>query len=70
MKSQCKALEHIRAAFWPLCDWNCTFVFIILSEEGTNKVADVPTSVVQDAILDHMGSDLRCQNEVMTTKNC
>ena len=26
--------------------------------EGANKVADVATSVVQDAILDHMGSDL------------
>ena len=26
--------------------------------------------VVQCAIWDHMGSDFRCQNEVMTTKNC
>ena len=38
--------------------------------DGANKVADVSTCVVQDAILDHMGSDFRCQNEVMTTKNC
>ena len=70
MKSQCKALEHIRAACWPLCGWNCTFLYVILSEEGANKVADVPTGVVQDAILDHMGLDFRCQTEVMTTKNC
>ena len=28
------------------------------------------TCVVQDAILDNMGPDFRCQNEVMTTKNC
>ena len=38
--------------------------------DGANKVADVSACVVQDAILDHMGSDFRCQNEVMTTKNC
>ena len=43
--------------------------YIILNEEGANKVADVATSVVQDAIFDHMGSGFRCQNEVMTTKN-
>ena len=41
-----------------------------MSEGGAQKVADVPTSVVRDASLDHMGSDLRCQNEVMTTRNC
>ena len=41
-----------------------------MSEEGTQKVADVPTGVVRDAMLDHMGSDVRCQNEVVTTKNC
>ena len=41
-----------------------------MSEEGTQKVADVPTGVVQDAIVDHMGLDFQCQNEVMTTKNC
>ena len=29
---------------------------INVSEEGANKVADVPTGVVQDAILDHTGS--------------
>ena len=28
------------------------------------------TCVVQYAIDDHMGSDFRCQNEVVTTKNC
>ena len=70
MKPQCKALEHIRTALWPLCSWNCLFLYINLNEGGANKVADVPTGVVQDAILDHMGSDFRCQNEVMTTKNC
>ena len=43
---------------------------IDLSEEGVHRVADVTTSVVQDAMLDHMGLDFRCQNEVMTTKNC
>ena len=69
-KSQCKALEHIETVFGPLCGWNTTFCYMILSEEGANKVADVLTCVVQDAMLDHMGSDLRCQNEVMTTKNC
>ena len=52
------------------CGWNCLFLYINLNGEGAHKVADVPTSVVQDAILDHMGSDFRCQNEVMTTKNC
>ena len=30
----------------------------------------IPTGVVQDAMLDHTGSDFRCQNEVLTTKNC
>ena len=55
---------------WPLCGWNCTLLYIVLNEKGANKVADVPTGVVQDAILDHMGLDFRCQNEVMTTKNC
>ena len=69
IKSQCKALEHIETVFWPLCGWNTTFCYIILSEEGANKVADVPTCVVQDAMLDHMGSEFRCQHEVMTTKN-
>ena len=56
--------------FGPLCGWNPTFGYIIFSEEGANKVADVPTCVVQDAFLDHMGSDFRCRNGVMTTKNC
>ena len=70
MKSQCKALEHIRTALWPLCGWKCLFLYINLSEEGAHKVADVPTGVVKDAILDHMGSDFRCQNEAMTTRNC
>ena len=70
MKSQCKALEHIRTAHWPLM-WLKMLVFCIkMNEEGTQKVADVPTSVVQDAMLDHMGSDFRCQSRVMTTKNC
>ena len=46
------------------------FLCIKLSEEGTQKVADVPTGVVQDVMLDHMGSDFRCQSRVMTTKNC
>ena len=59
-----------KSCFWPLCGWSCTLLSNILSEEGANKVADVPTGVVQDAILDHMGSDFRCQNEVMTTRNC
>ncbi len=44
--------------------------YIILNEEGANAVADVRTGVVQDAILNHMGSDFRCQNEVMTTRHC
>ena len=70
IKSQCKALEHIETVFWQLCGWNTTFGYIILSEEGANKVADVPTCVVQDAILDDMGSEFRCLNEVMTTNNC
>ena len=41
-----------------------------ISEEGDNKVDEVAASVVQDEILDHMGSDCGCQNKVMTTKNC
>ena len=70
MKSQCKALEHLRTALWPLCGWKCLFCYIKRSEEGTHKVADVHTGVVQDAIFDHMGSDFRCQDEAMTTNNC
>ena len=70
IRSQSTAFEHIETVCWPLCGWSTTFCCIILSEEGANKVADVATSVVQDAILDHMGSDFRCQNAVMTTKNC
>ena len=70
MKSQCKALEHIRTARWPLCGWKYLFLFIKMNEEGTQKVVDVPTNVVRDAMLDHMGSDFRCQSRVMTTKNC
>ena len=46
------------------------FLCIKLNEEGAQKIADLPTSVVQDASLDHMGSDFRCQSRVMTTKNC
>ena len=70
IKSPYKAMEHIETVFWLLCGWNSTSCYIILGEEGANKVADVATSVVQDATLDHTGSDFRCQNEVMTTKNC
>ena len=71
MKSQCKALAVIRTALGPLCGWKCLFCYIIkLSEEGAAKVADVAASVAQDAMLDHMGSEFRCQNEVMTTRNC
>ena len=51
--------------------WLEMLVFVVkLNEEGAQKVADLRTSVAQDAMLDHMGSDFRCQNEVMTTKNC
>ena len=46
------------------------FCYIIVSQEGASKVTDVPTCVVQDAILDHMGSDLGCLRELMTTRNC
>ena len=72
IKSQYKAVEHIETVFGPLCGWNTTFGFIILSKERgqQGRRSGVPTSVVQDAILDHMGSDFRCQNEVMTTRNC
>ena len=38
MKSQCKALEHIRTAHWPLCGWKCLFCYIKMSEEGTHRV--------------------------------
>ena len=38
MKSQCKALEHMRTALWPLCGWKCFFLYIKLSEEGAQKV--------------------------------
>ena len=70
MKSQCNALEHIRTACWPLGGRKCLFLCIKLSEEGADKVADIPKGVTQDAILDHTGSDFRCLNEVRTTKNC
>ena len=70
MKSQCKASEHIGMARWPMCGGKCLFCYIKLREEGVHKVADLPTSVVNDAVLDHMGSDFRYQNEVMTTRNC
>ncbi len=70
MKSQCKALEDIRTALGPLCGWKCLFCYTKLSEEGAPKVADVPTSVAQDAILEYMGSEFRCRNEVMTTTSC
>ena len=46
---------HKNGPFAPM--WlEMLFLHRKLSEEGTQKVADVPTSVVQDAILDHMGS--------------
>ena len=70
IKSPYRAVEHIETVCWPLCGWNSTFCYIILGGEGADNVADVATSVVQDAILDHMGSDFRCQSGVMTTKNC
>ena len=38
LKSLCKALEHIRMAFWSLCGWNATFCYIILSEAGAHGV--------------------------------
>ncbi len=70
MESQCKVLEHMRTVLWPPDGWNCLFLCIRLNEARAHKVADVPTGVAQDAILDHMGPDFRCQNEVKTTKNC
>ena len=69
-KPQHKALEHTKTANWPLCDWKCLSCYIKLNEEGAQKVADLRTSVAQDAILDHIGPDFRCQNEAMTTRNC
>ena len=57
-------------SFWAAMWLEPYICYIILSEEGAHKVADVLTCVVQDAILDNMGSDFRCQNEVMTTRNC
>ena len=47
-----------------------TILYIKLSEEGADKVADIHTGVPQDAMLDNMGPYLRCQNEFMTTKIC
>ena len=38
MKSQCKALVHIRTALWPRCGWKCLFCFIKLSEDGAHRV--------------------------------
>ena len=38
LKSLCKALEHIRMAFWPLCGWNNAFLYIILSEQGAHRL--------------------------------
>ena len=37
-KSLCKALEHIRLACWPLYDWNATFCYTLLSEQGAHRV--------------------------------
>ena len=37
-KSLCKAFEHIATAFWPLCDWNATFCYTILSEQWAQRV--------------------------------
>ena len=59
MESLYKALYTIRIVFGPLCGRKCLFCCIKLNEEGAQKVADLPTSVAQDAILDHMGSDFR-----------
>ena len=36
-------------------------------DEEEEEEEEEPTCVVQDAILDDMGSDFRCQNEVMST---
>ena len=36
-KALCKAFEHIATAFWPLCGWNATFCYTILSERGGTK---------------------------------
>ena len=38
LKSPCKALEHLRMAFWSLCRWNDMFRYIILSEAGAHRV--------------------------------
>ena len=70
IKSQYKAVEHTETVCSADMWLKYTCCYIALSEEGAHKVADVATSVVQDAMLDHMGSDFRCQSEVMTTKNC
>ena len=51
IRSQYKAFEHIVTVCWPLCGWNTTFCVIILSEEGANKVADVPTYVVRMPLI-------------------
>ena len=37
LKSRCKALEHIRMAFWPLCCSNTTCCYIILKEQGGSQ---------------------------------
>ena len=53
-----------------MCGWNGLFLYIKLSEKGTQKVADVPTIVILVPIVDQFGTDFLCQNDVMTTKKC
>ena len=36
-KSRCKALEHIRLAFWPPCCSNHTFCYSILKGQGGSR---------------------------------
>ena len=38
LTSLCKALEHLRMAFWSLYRWNATFCYIILSEARAHRV--------------------------------
>ena len=60
---------HKNGSVAPVCLEMLVFVSNLREEEAP-KVADVPTGVAQDAILEHMASDFRCQSEVGTTTNC
>ena len=70
LKSLCKALEHIRIAFWSLCRWNATFCHIILSEAGAHRVDFGAGKAGPDQPDLDRTSVLLGGNEVVSARNC